>query len=92
MLSTFRWFPSVRCVPFVFTVQEDPEMRAMREKQERYVTQIVALDRVVEQWQLDVVLVCFSYHGTITVIWACLKIEYPKIQCFITILIRKKMT
>lgn len=73
MLSTFRWFPSVRCVSFVFTVQEDPEMRAMREKQERYVTQIVALDRVVEQWQLDVVLVCFSYHGT------CLKIEYPKI-------------
>ena len=38
------------------TVQEDPEMRAMREKQERYVTQILAFDRVVEQWHLDVVL------------------------------------
>lgn len=30
--------------------EEDPEMRAMREKIERYVTQIVAFDRVVEQW------------------------------------------
>ena len=38
-------------------MQEDTEMRAMREKIERYVTQIVAFDRVVEQWHLDVVLV-----------------------------------
>lgn len=33
--------------------EEDPEVRAAREKHESYITQIVALDRVLDQWPLE---------------------------------------